>query len=140
MPTFIVEQIKWTLKIEAMKIRIKGNSIRLRLTKTDIQNLKEKGIVEEKTIIGTEEIFKYSLVVDDKVSTISAEFQANKITVFLSKKEAGILTETDEITIQGTQDNGQEKGLFLLVEKDLQCLDTTSEDQTDMYENMKTHC
>ena len=123
-----------------MKIRIKGNSIRLRLTKTDIQNLKETGIVEEKTIIGTVEIFKYSLVVDDKVSTISAEFQANKITVFLSKKEAEILTETDEITIQGTQDNGEEKGLFLLVEKDLQCLDTTSEDQTDMYENMKTHC
>ena len=123
-----------------MKIRIKGNSIRLRLTKTDIQNLKETGIVEEKTIIGTVEIFKYSLVVDDKVSTISAEFQANKITVFLSKKEAEILTETDEITIQGTQDNGEEKGLFLLVEKDLQCLDTTSEDQTDMYENTKTHC
>lgn len=123
-----------------MKIRIKGNSIRLRLTKTDIQNLKENGIVEEKTILGTEEIFKYSLVVDDKISTISAEFQAGKITVFLSEKEADILTETDEITVEGSQNNGEEKGLFLLVEKDLQCLDITHEDQTDMYENTKTHC
>ena len=123
-----------------MKIRIKGNSIRLRLTKTDIQNLKEKGIVEEKTIIGSEEIFKYSLVVDEKIATISAEFQAGKITVFLSKKEADILTETEEITIKGSQNNGEEKGLFLLVEKDLQCLDITQEDQTDMYENTKTHC
>ena len=123
-----------------MKIRIKGNSIRLRLTKTDIQNLKEKGIVEEKTIIGSEEIFKYSLVVDEKIATISAEFQANTIKVFLSKKEADLLTETDEITVEGSQNNGEEKGLFLLVEKDLQCLDTTYEDQTDMYENTKTHC
>ncbi|MBF8456840.1 hypothetical protein IV494_06545 [Kaistella sp. G5-32] len=123
-----------------MKIRIKGNSIRLRLTKTDIQNLKEKGIVEEKTIIGTQEIFKYSLVIDEKISTISAEFQANKITVFLSKNEAEILTETDEITVDGSQNNGEEKGLFLLVEKDLQCLDITREDQADMYENTKTHC
>lgn len=123
-----------------MKIRIKGNSIRLRLTKTDIQNLKEKGIVEEKTIIRTQEIFKYSLVIDEKISAISAEFNANKITVFLSKKEAEILTETDEITVEGSQNNGEEKGLFLLVEKDLQCLDITHEDQTDMYENTKTHC
>ncbi|KIA88043.1 DUF7009 family protein [Kaistella jeonii] len=123
-----------------MKIRIKGNSIRLRLTKTDVQNIKKNGIVEEQTILGAEEIFKYSLVVDEKVSAISAEFQASKITVFLSKKEADILTETDEITVEGSQNNGEEKGLFLLVEKDLQCLDTTYEDQTDMYENTKTHC
>lgn len=123
-----------------MKIRIKGNSIRLRLTKTDVQNLKEKGIVEEKTILGAEQIFEYSLVVDEKTATISADFLANKITVSLSKREARILTETDEITLDGIQKNGEENGLFILVEKDLQCLDTTSEDQSDMYENTKTHC
>lgn len=123
-----------------MKIRIKGNSIRLRLTKTDIQNLKDKGIVEEKTILGVEEIFSYSLRVDDEISAISAKFQANTITVFLPQKDADLLTETEEITVEGSQNNGEEKGLFLLVEKDLQCLDITHEDQTDMYENTKTHC
>ena len=123
-----------------MKIRIKGNSIRLRLTKTDVQNLKEKQIVEEKTILGAEEIFQYTLAINPDVSTISAEFRDRKISIFLSEKEADILTETDEITVEGFQDNGEEKGLFLLVEKDLQCLDTTSEDQSDMYVNTKTHC
>lgn len=123
-----------------MKIRIKGNSIRLRLTKTDIQNLKEKGIVEEKTILGTEEIFSYSLRVNEKVSAISAKLQANTITVFLPNKDADLLTGTDEIKVEGSQNNGEEKGLFILVEKDLQCLDITHEDQTDMYENTKTHC
>lgn len=140
MPIFIVAQIKSTLKTEAMKIRIKGNSIRLRLTKTDIQSLKDKGIVEEKTILGATEIFRYSLVVDPNSAAISASFQNDKITVFLSQKEIEILTKTDEITVSGVQVNGDEKGLFLLVEKDLQCLDTTSEDQSDMYENTKTHC
>lgn len=119
-----------------MKIRIKGNSIRLRLTKTDIQTLKENGLVEEKTIVNAEEIFSYSLMIDEKIEKISANFKNNKITVFLSKEEAKILTETEEITVQGSQENG----LFLLVEKDLQCLDTTSEDQSDMYENFKTKC
>ena len=119
-----------------MKIRIKGNSIRLRLTKTDVQTLKENGLVEEKTIVNAEEIFSYSLMIDEAIENISANYQNNKITVYLSNEEARILTETDEITVQGSQDNG----LFLLVEKDLQCLDTTSEDQSDMYENFKTKC
>lgn len=123
-----------------MKIRIKGDSIRLRLTKTDVQNLKKYGIVEESTIIGAQEIFKYSLVLNQDIPSIAAEFRANKITVFLSQKETQILTETNEITVEGFQNNGEDKGLFLLVEKDLQCLDTTSEDQSDMYENTKTHC
>lgn len=123
-----------------MKIRIKGDSIRLRLTKIDVQNLKKYGIVEESTIIGSQEIFKYSLVLNQDIPSIAAEFRANKITVFLSQKETQILTETNEITVEGFQNNGKDKGLFLLVEKDLQCLDTTSEDQSDMYENTKTHC
>ncbi len=119
-----------------MKIRIKGNSIRLRLTKTDVQTLKENGLVEEKTIVNAEEIFSYSLMIEEEIESISANFQNNKITVFLSKEEAKTLTETEEITVQGSKENG----LFLLVEKDLQCLDTTSEDQSDMYENFKTKC
>lgn len=123
-----------------MKIRIKGNSIRLRLTKTDVQNLKDHKKVEENTIFGDATIFQYALNVDSTVASISADFRDKKITVSLSEDEAKTLTETDEITIQGTQDNGQEKGLFILVEKDLQCLDTTTEDQTDMYINSKTHC
>lgn len=123
-----------------MKIRIKGNSIRLRLTKSDVQNLKDHKKVEEKTIIAGEAIFHYALNIDSTVTSISADFRDKKITVSLSEDEAKTLTETDEITIQGTQDNGQEKGLFILVEKDLQCLDTTTEDQTDMYINSKTHC
>ena len=119
-----------------MKIRIKGNSIRLRLTKTDVQTLKQTGLVEEKTIVNSEEIFSYSLMISDKIDKIAATFQNNKMTVFLSNEEAKILTEMEEITVQGSQENG----LFLLVEKDLQCLDTTSEDQSDMYENFKTQC
>lgn len=119
-----------------MKIRIKGNSIRLRLTKTDVQSLKDNGLVEDKTIVNAQEIFSYALMTNHEIDKIAASFQNNKITVYLSKEEAKTLTETDEITVQGSQENG----LFLLVEKDLQCLDTTSEDQSDMYQNTKTKC
>lgn len=123
-----------------MKIRIKGNSIRLRLTKTDVRNLKENGRVDEKTVLGKEQLFSYSLLKDENADAISAAFVNGSITVVLPKNEAKTLTETDEITVKGYQNNGEEGDLFLLIEKDLQCLDDTFEDQNDMYENPKTTC
>lgn len=123
-----------------MKIRIKGNSIRLRLTKTDVRNLKETGRVDEKTVLGNEQLFSYSLLKDENADAISASFVNGSITVVLPKNEAKTLTETDEITVKGYQNNGEEGDLFLLIEKDLQCLDDTFEDQNDMYENPKTTC
>ena len=123
-----------------MKIRIKGNSIRLRPTKTDIQNLKNIGKVEEKTVLGSNQIFQYSLEKNENLENLKATFENSKISVFLPKKEWETLVNTDEITVNGHQENGEEGNLFLLIEKDLKCLDTTFEDQSDMYENPKTHC
>ncbi len=123
-----------------MKIRIKGNSIRLRLTKTDVANLKEKGIVSEKTVLAPGQIFYYELKADPAAVNISANFTDQKITVTLSADAFKTLTETDEITVQGNQENDETDSLFLLIEKDLKCLDATFEDQSDMYENPKTHC
>ena len=123
-----------------MKIRIKGNSIRLRLTKTDVADLKEKGMVKEETIFSFEAVFSYALFVDADSEEINAKFKDNCVTVFLPEKEAAILTDTEEITVKNSQYNGSADGLFILIEKDLQCLDETSEDQSDMYENTKTQC
>lgn len=123
-----------------MKIRIKGNSIRLRLTKTDVADLKEKGMVKEETVFSFEAVFSYALFVDADSEEINAKYKDNCVTVFLPEKEAAILTDTEEITVKNSQYNGSADGLFILIEKDLQCLDDTSEDQSDMYENTKTTC
>ena len=123
-----------------MKIRIKGNSIRLRLTKTDVADLKEKGMVKEETVFSFEAVFSYALFVDADSEEINAKFKDNCVTVFLPEKEADILTDSQEITVKNSQYNGSADGLFILIEKDLQCLDETSEDQSDMYENKKTSC
>jgi len=123
-----------------MKIRIKGNSIRLRLTKTDVANLDAKGLVKCKTVISNTAVFSYSLKVDEQAESISADFTNDEITLFLPKKTAEVLTKTSEITVKGWQENGDAEKLFLLIEKDLQCLDPTHEDQSDMYKNTKSVC
>ena len=132
--------LKFIVQYLIMKIRIKGNSIRLRLTKTDVADLKEKGMVSEKTVFESETIFHYSLYVDADSKEINAKFSDQTIEIFLPEKEAKILIDTEQITIENSQYNGEKDQLFLLIEKDLQCLDSTSEDQSDMYENTKTQC
>lgn len=123
-----------------MKIRIKGNSIRLRLTKTDIKTLTEVQIIEETTDLGNGIIFRYSLALNAETEHIYANFSDGRISVFLNQSAYDTLTATNEITVHHTAENGTSGGLFLLIEKDLKCLDTTFEDQSDMYENPKTHC
>ncbi len=123
-----------------MKIRIKDNTIRLRLTKTDVVQLKESGTITCKTIITPKEVFQYALKVDATVQSFSASFESNTITIHIPVSDANILTDTDDITIKGSQKNGEDGDLFLLIEKDLQCLDESDEDQSDMYENKKTVC
>ena len=132
--------LKFIIQNLIMKIRIKGNSIRLRLTKTDVADLKEKGMVSEKTVFESETIFHYSLYVDADSKEINAKFSDQTIEIFLPEKEAKILIDTEQITIENSQYTGEKDQLFLLIEKDLQCLDSTSEDQSDMYENTKTQC
>jgi hypothetical protein len=123
-----------------MKIRIKDNTIRLRLTKTDVSQLKENGLITCKTVITPEQVFQYTLKVDATIQSFSASFESNTMTISLSESQAHILTDTDDITIKGSQKNGEDGDLFILIEKDLQCLDESDEDQSDMYENKKTVC
>lgn len=123
-----------------MKIRIKGNSIRLRLTKRDVQALRETGKVTESTVVSQGNVFTYILQKNTEAPKMHCTFADGNMTVHLPHDKLCILIYTDEIGVQEYADNGEEGGLFLLVEKDLKCLDTTSEDQSDMYDNPKTSC
>ncbi len=111
-----------------MKIRIKGNSIRFRLTQTDMNQLVNQGFLEEKTEFPTQ-IFKYSLQTSDQVS-LTADFSKGSISLFIPKDQLSDLAHTELIGLEKKQGI-----LHLLVEKDFTCLDTVSEDQSDHYPN-----
>ena len=117
-----------------MKIRIKGNTIRLRLVKTEVKQLQELGYVEEKIEFSSAK-FSYRLEAKEWIQALEAQFSSNKITVYIPKSEALIWYDTDQITYK----NNFEK-LLLLIEKDFVCLDHTDEDQSDNYANPNTKC
>ncbi len=123
-----------------MKIRIKGNSIRLRLTKTEVSNFETTGVLAETTqMIGGE--FVYTLRASSDVATLSAEWKSpNQIQFLMPVDLAREWTTTDHIGYQHVLQlpNGAE--LFLLIEKDFVCLDNTFEDQSDNYPNPNAAC
>lgn len=120
-----------------MKIRIKGNSIRYRLTKTEVETFCKTGSYQETTDFGTS-VFTYVLKAKKGIDTLEASFEENTITLYLSDKERSDWAISDRVGFNGTMDlpNGQQ--LSLLLEKDFVCLDETVEDQSDNYPNPRT--
>lgn len=117
-----------------MKIRIRGNSVRFRLTKKEVKAMQEKGCYAEETVFngGT---FRYELVAVEGLNALHAEFEANCIRMLMPAKDAAVWHDNDQVGFENTIDNGMEGGLFLLLEKDFVCIDNTFEDQSDNYPN-----
>lgn len=117
-----------------MKLRIKGNSIRIRLTKSEVDTFGKDGHIEEQTsfINGT---LSYVLQSYDG-ETMSATIFGNKITMQIPATLAKEWIETNKVGYEYNQPLPDGNTLYLLLEKDFKCLDENiTEDQSDSYDN-----
>ncbi len=113
-----------------MKIRIKGNSLRYRLTKGDVSLFSERGYIEETILVSYTDIILTYALQKDACSQLFARFKENKITLSIPASMSDEWVLTDRV---GFEDD--DNGLFLLIEKDFKCLDNVAEDQSDNYPN-----
>lgn len=120
-----------------MKIRIKGNSIRYRLTKTEVETFCETGLYKETTPFGNS-VFAYTLKAKKGIDILEASFEENTITLYLSDEERPGWATSNRVGFSSTMDLPDGKQLSLLLEKDFVCLDETIEDQSDNYPNPKS--
>ena len=116
-----------------MKLRINGNSVRFRLSKTEVDSFGEKGYLEEQTHFGNA-IFTYALN-KTTAPVMTADFDNCKIILHLPEQMAKEWVDTQKIGFDANMDLGNGEVLYLLLEKDFKCLDNTTEDQSDNYEN-----
>ena len=123
-----------------MKIRIKGNSIRYRLTKTEIANFGKNGYLEERTVFPNGLAFYYCLEKRPGIVNLIASFADNRITVFVPESITQEWTTTEIVGFNNTVPLGEGEELFLLIEKDFVCLDHSFEDQSDNYPNPNKTC
>ncbi|MDC8106989.1 DUF7009 family protein [Chryseobacterium sp. PTM-20240506] len=116
-----------------MKIRIKDNSLRFRLTQSEVAKLGEDGMISSFTEF-VDRPFIYSIERTEDVD-LSAAFIENRIVL---KMPATMITEwisTDRVGFEG-----QTGKIKLLIEKDFVCIDNTVEDQSDNYPNPNIKC
>lgn len=102
-----------------MKLRIRGNFIRLRLTPAEIARLRDAGKVEETVEFGRSS-FVYTLETAETESA-RASFDASRLLVSIPRRQASAWADSDEVGIETVQPNGSEKGLRILIEKDFAC-------------------
>jgi hypothetical protein len=123
-----------------MKIRIKGNSVRIRLSRSEVDDFATSGYLEEKTEFGDNH-FIYALKTKEDISSLTSDFEGNKMTLYVP---AGIPAEwagNEVVGYEHNMDIGNGKQLYLLLEKDFKCIDAPPhEDQSDNFENPHTVC
>ena len=73
--------------IPKMKLRIKGNSIRLRLLKSEVEKFAADGRISDETSFGANAL-RYTLAMSKDVESIIGKFDDNEITVFIPEAAA----------------------------------------------------
>ena len=113
-----------------MKLRIKGNSLRLRVTKSEVLQLRVDGRLSETVNFGesgTSLVFMISVIKD--ASKITVNFEHGELTVAVPEDLAIKWAYSDQIGIKATY-----TAPTVLIEKDFACLEPRSdEDENDMF-------
>ncbi len=123
-----------------MKLRIRGNSIRLRLTRSEVAQFAETGRVEETVGFGVAKPgLGYQLYAAADDETIRAQFEDNCLSISIPVSIAESWINSGQIGIEAVQPLGDNISLRILVEKDFACVtERSGEDETDAFTNPLT--
>lgn len=117
-----------------MKLRIRGDSLRLRLTRSEVAALLATGHVSERMHLPAGRHFEYRLVIDALIGAPGALLEQGAIVVRLPKKMAESWARSETVGIEAREANGLDSGLLILVEKDFPCLTPRAhEDDSDAF-------
>lgn len=116
-----------------MKLRTTNNSIRIRIRKSELVQLRQVGRVEEYINFGNEVVFSFALVIDQEVEDLKGSLAANKLIIRIPNATAIKWIDSNEVGIQSQSKVSETEELHILVEKDFPCLDRPNEDKSDTF-------
>jgi hypothetical protein len=114
-----------------MKLRIKGNSLRLRLGPAEVEHLLADGRVEETIRFAADDSARltYALELAEAGGELALHHRTGEVTVLLARDQAHRWASGGEVSIAGEVEVGSGH-LQLLVEKDFACLDRDKDRDT----------
>ena len=116
-----------------MKLRIKGDSLRLRLTQSEVHRLTEEGAVEDRVRFAPGQSLVYRVRRDAQAERMGASYTEGLIDVWVPDGLAREWCGTDQVTLAHSQ-NLPGGELRIVVEKDFACLTPgEGEDESDNF-------
>ena len=112
-----------------MKLRIQGNSLRLRLTQKEVAHVRDGGRVESLIEFSQGQALVYRLEGSFHAKSVDAAFDGQAIRVRVPAHLITEWAESDQVSIEAPS----AAGLHLLIEKDFQCLHGRDEQDLDAY-------
>jgi hypothetical protein len=118
-----------------MKLRIHGNSLRLRLSQSEVAQFSKTGFVEDSIQFAPGASFSYALESLSSLSAPKALFSNGWLRIQVPGPDATNWACSDRVSISGEQAIDSGKTLAILIEKDFQCLHGDAERDPDAYPN-----
>jgi hypothetical protein len=120
-----------------MKLRIKGNSLRLRISRSELTRLLEGDCLEETIHFAPEARarFTFALQQDHLVGRPTVQYTENRVAVVIPADQANTWGTTDQVGIAEDISLGDHGALTLLIEKDFACLDRSDKENEDAFPN-----
>jgi len=119
-----------------MKLRIKGNSLRLRLTQSEVERLANEGVVESHIDFGGT-VLAYRIESRGQANEVSARYENDQIVIRVPNIEVANWSRTEQTGIRSSQPV-RDGELRILIEKDFKCLTPRpSDEDADTFNNPK---
>ena len=126
-----------------MKLRIRGNTLRLRLARGEVNQLAETGEVREAVAFGSAAADRlgYAIATSDDATVTSARLSGGGVEVIVPRRFAREWAASETVGFEAEQPVGEGLSLHILVEKDFACLTPRNgEDDTDAFPNPNETC
>ena len=120
-----------------MKLRIKGNSIRFRLTQSEVKIVEQTGLVKDQIKFSDSISLEYEIKAATGLEYVEATYSENKITIKVNESLIRDWAHSDQVTISSSLDLSSNENLTILIEKDFKCLSPRDEDESDMFPHPK---
>jgi len=120
-----------------MKLRIKGDSLRLRVSRSEVEHFFGGERIEETIHFSSEPGANLTYVLQAAADGggTAVDYKSGNVTVLLSKIHIDSWRDASQVGVYASINLGQGISLELIVEKDFACLDRRDEDNADTFPN-----
>ena len=119
-----------------MKLRLASNMIRIRVRKSDVEQLRTEGRLVESISLPAGPPFEFALELDAGRSVIDASWEGQRLTVWLPAGSAGEWIDNDQVGLEASLPLPGADRLNVAVEKDFPCQHQPTSDPSDTFHEL----